>query len=130
MKRLLIVLLCVATANVARSETQKLAPDVRNVDRDASIDVIVQYRTPPAETHHNKITGRGGVLNGSLEIVNGAHYSIPARLLEELAADPDVLYVTPDRPVHSTLDYANPTVNANIALQYGYIGTGIGVAVI
>jgi len=28
------------------------------------------------------------------------------------------------------LDYANPAVNANIARQYGWDGTGVGIALI
>ena len=39
-------------------------------------------------------------------------------------------YVTPDRPVAATLDYANPAINAGIALQYGWNGSGMTVAVI
>src|SRR5579872_6167619 len=111
MKRLLGFLIFVATCGFAFSNKQKLAVDVQNVDPDATVDVIVQYRTPPTEANYNKVARRGGVLKRSLEIVNGAHYSVQARVLDELTSDPDVVYITPDRPVQATLDYANPTVN-------------------
>ena len=41
-----------------------------------------------------------------------------------------LLPATPDRTVAGAMEYAEPTVNANIALQYGWNGSGIGVAVI
>ena len=39
-------------------------------------------------------------------------------------------YVAPDRPVQATLDYAQPAINANIAMQYGWDGKRVTVAVI
>jgi serine protease AprX len=55
---------------------------------------------------------------------------VPASKLKDLADDPDVAYISPDRVVRGTLDYAEAAVNANIALNYGWDGTGIGVAVL
>jgi serine protease AprX len=65
-----------------------------------------------------------------LSIVKAATYSIPASALEDLANDPDIAYVSPDRTVNGLLDYAEPTVNALIAFNNNYDGTGIGVAVL
>src|SRR5205823_6421301 len=47
-----------------------------------------------------------------------------------LAAQPETTYVSLDRPVSGTLEFAEPTVDADIALQYGWTGAGVGVAVI
>src|ERR1019366_6426637 len=71
-----------------------------------------------------------GRLNRSLDLVNSAAYTLPMGALPDLENDPDVAYVTPDRPVAATLDYANAAINANIARQYGWNGTGVTVAVI
>jgi len=40
---------------------------------------------------------------------------LAASAVADLENDPDVEYVSPDRPVAATLDYANPAINANIA---------------
>ena len=47
-----------------------------------------------------------------------------------LANDPDVEYIAPDRKIAGMLDYAEPTINANIAFNSGYTGNGVTVAVI
>ncbi|HKW96760.1 MAG TPA: S8 family peptidase [Bryobacteraceae bacterium] len=109
----------------------KFAPDLTLTNLHSAIDVIVQFTTAPTERHHNKIRSRGGELRHDLSgVINGAHYTIPAHRLAELSEDPEVAYISPDRPVHAMLDYANPTVNANIARRYGWDGTGVGIALI
>ena len=109
----------------------KLGPDLSLDNRDSDVDVIVQFTSRPTERHHDKIRRRGGQLKQDLSgALNGAHYTMPAHNLLELSQDPEVAYISPDRPVHAMLDYANPTVNANIARQYGWDGTGIGIALI
>ena len=59
-------------------------------------------------------------------MVKGGAYRVTAAKLAELADDPDVEYISPDHTVQGTMEYAEPTVRADIAMQYGYIGTGIG----
>ena len=63
-------------------------------------------------------------------LLNAAVYSTTRGQLKKLAEDPDVKYVSPDREVKGTLDYAAPTLGADIARSDGWDGTGIGVAVI
>jgi len=78
---------------------------------------------------------RGGVLKSDLSLVNALHASIPANRLQVLANDPDVKYITLDRPLFkldSTISFSvpMPAVNAPYAWSLGFVGTGIGVAVI
>jgi hypothetical protein len=71
-------------------------------------------------------------------LIKSGSYSVPASTLADLAADPDVAYISFDRPVQSTatgnssltFDYYDTTVNAPVGCQLGYTGTGVGVAVI
>ena len=72
----------------------------------------------------------GGESKTELDLVKGTVCSMPAGRLAELADDPDVAYITPDRTVRGSLDSAATAVGANIAWSYGYDGRGIGVAVI
>jgi len=113
------------------SAATKLAPDLSRQNGHAALDVIVQFTSAPTGRHHDKILSRGGTLRHDLSgIINGAHYTVPADKVVELSKDPDVAYISPDRPLHAMLDYANPAVNANIARQYGWDGTGVGIALI
>ena len=83
----------------------KIAKDLDNIDSEALVDVIVQFKQVPTEAHHNKVTNRGGQLRRELGLIKGSHYSIPASKLKDLAEDPDVTYISPDRPVKASLDY-------------------------
>lgn len=109
--------------------SSKLSKELQNPGG-AAIDVIVQYKQIPTDAQHGVIKSKKGLLKHKLDLVKGAVYNIPPALLKDLDADPNVVYVSPDRPVHGMLDYANPTVNANLAKQAGFDGTGVGVAVI
>src|SRR5207245_715714 len=73
---------------------------------------------------------KGGVLKTKLDFIKGAHYSVPVESLDALADDPDVLYISPDRPLKGLLDNTAAAVNAKVAWQAGFDGTGITVAVI
>src|SRR5947209_2228261 len=127
MKTVFIFSLLVASAAFAGSS--KLSPELQSPAAD-NLDVIVQYRQIPGDAQHQKVKAKGGVLNAKLDAVKGAHYSVPASVLNDLAGDPDVVYVSPDRALRGMLDYANPTVNANLARQANFDGSGVGVAIV
>jgi hypothetical protein len=56
--------------------------------------------------------------------------SVAPSRLAELSHDPDVAYVSPDRPISKQMNNAAVGVLANYAWSLGYDGTGIAVAVI
>jgi subtilisin family serine protease len=85
---------------------------------------------PPGDQQHASIRQRGGLLKANLDLVQASVYSMPAAALEALANNPAIVYISPDRDVAPALDYANPTVGTPIALQYGWDGPGVGIAVI
>jgi serine protease AprX len=102
------------------------------------VDVIVQFTQVPTAVHHEKILRRGGMVKRELGQFKGAAYSMPASALADLADDPDVVYISPDRPLKGASDsspslvndYRYFTINANNAASKGLYGAGIGVAVI
>lgn len=108
----------------------KVAPDLANIPLDKTVDVIVRYRVQPTIRHHQLMVEKGGLWRHHLELVRSEAYTFPAAHLQDLSDDPDVEYIAPDRPLKATLDFAEPAINANLALKYGYDGTGITVAVI
>jgi serine protease AprX len=124
----LIVLLLLPTFCAARS--LKLAPDVHARSGESTIDVIVQFTGAPTEERHKRLERRGARVQRELRLIQAAVYSIPPAVAEELANEPDVVYVSPDRPVEAMLDFAVPTVGVPYATSGGWDGAGVGIAVI
>ena len=130
-----------AATRVLNGETQamtrsKFSSDLQRKSGSSDlITVIVQYRQMPGTSSFKSMQGRGAAIHSRFQTIRAVTMRIPASMLTELENDPNVAYVTPDRPVSmssnpQTEEYAT-AVQADIAAsQYGFDGTGIGVAVI
>src|SRR5215467_788205 len=95
------------------------------------VDVIIQFSSNPTSRHFSKVSGLGGRLNRSFNTVRGGHFTLPVRVVERLANDPDVAYISPDRPIHlMSKDKSLQAIGADIAFNSGWTGTGVTVAVI
>ena len=125
-----------STSGSAAAATTKFSADLNDhVGQDGMVTVIVQHRQMPASAHLKEMQGRGAVIRSKFQSIHAVTMHIPASMVEELAKDPNVLYITPDRTQKMT---ANPAteefataIQADLAAsQYGLDGTGIGVAVI
>src|SRR6267154_1369112 len=135
---LALITLLTAGLSFADGKKHKLSKDldaVKGGHNGATVDVIIQFNQTPTDAHHQKVQNKGGALKTKLDVIKAAHYSVPVGSLQNLADDPDVAYISPNRPLSgtstSTLDYAAETVNAPAAWkQWGLDGTGIGVAII
>jgi serine protease AprX len=79
---------------------------------------------------HAKVSSWGGVLHSVHTSIKAAAYTVPASALSELAKDPEVAYISLDRPLTAKLDYTAAAVNASYLWAQNFDGTGIGVAVI
>ena len=119
-----------ALANTCFADEHKLAAELKGQQTTTAVNVIVQYKVHPGSKHLNSLTQHGGASNASLDAINGLAVSLPANQLKDLANDPDVAYISPDRPVQRYLSNTAPAVNAGYAWSLGFDGTGIGVAVI
>src|SRR5260370_40001809 len=89
-----------------------------------TVDVIIQFNQTPTDAHHQKVQNLGGALKTKLDFIKGAHYSIPVESLDALADDPDVAYISPDRPVQGALDTTVATVNGGDAAHAGFCWEG------
>ena len=135
---LALITLLAAGLSLADGKKHKLSKDldaVKGGHNGATVDVIIQFNQTPTDAHHQKVQNKGGALKTKLDVIKGAHYSVPAGSLEDLEKDPDIAYVSPNRSLSGTatptLDYTPESVNAPTAWkQWGLNGTGIGVAVI
>jgi serine protease AprX len=125
-------------ASLCFGQHLKLSPDLERQDPEAQVNVIIQYKQTPQQRHVDAVLRKGGRHLGMLKVVKGAVYSVAAKNLAELANDPDVKYISPDRTVRATSsqssqlspDYKLQAVGASTAQLNGYNGAGIGVAII
>jgi serine protease AprX len=97
----------------------------------ATLDIIVRYKTPPTSTQYQAVTKLGGTLTTQYGAVPSANYSVPKSAIQSLAADPNVAYISLNRPVKSSLKVTAGAVHSDVVnAQYGLDGSGIGVAII
>ncbi len=108
----------------------KIAASLAGSSPGSTVDVIVQFAIVPTAAHHQKVANLGGSLKTPLNAIKGAAYNLPAAALTTLAGDPDVVYISENRPVHNLLDNTASAVNASAAWQLGWDGTGVGVALV
>src|SRR5258707_1556561 len=131
---LALITLLAAALSFADGNKHKLSKDLDSLKgghNGATVDVIIQFNQTPTAAHHQKVQSKGGVLKTNLDFIKGAHYSVPVESLDDLANDPDVAYISPDREVSGSLDYVTTAVGANVAWNiYGLDGSGVGVAII
>ena len=105
-----------------------LSKDLQNAT--AAMDVIVQFTSAPTTTTMGTVTKPGGFLKKKFVKVPAASFSLTPAAIAALLSNPNVRYASADRKVQGTLEFAQPTTKANLALAAGYNGTSIGVAVI
>ena len=123
-----MLLLSSTQTGLAQNGKGKLSHDLRSAKTD--VDVIVQFNTPPNSNILKAITKLGGNLKWVSVSGNTVVFHLPPQVAAALENNPFVKYATPDRKIGSYLDFARPAVNATIAQQSGYNGTGVGVAII
>lgn len=77
------------------------------------------------------ITSVGGIPGRLLRGVRGQVAVVPDSALERLAARPDVVALSLDRPVEGSMERATAAIGAAwVRESLGYDGTGVGVAII
>ena len=111
-----------------------MSPDVReHAASSGMVTVIVQFRQMPNSAALAGMQTRGAALRNRLHAIRAVTMRIPVSMLAELESNPNVAYVTPDRPVSLTAaneDYTTAVEADLAAAQYAQDGTGVGVAVI
>src|SRR5229473_4840794 len=104
---LILITLLAAALSFADGNKHKLSTDLdalKGGHNGATVDVIIQFNQTPTDVQHGKVQNKGGVLKTKLDFIKAAHYSVPVEALDALADDPDVAYISPDRPVRGALD--------------------------
>lgn len=115
--------------------TVKFSTDLhqRAAGANAMVTVIVQYRQMPASSHFRAMQAGGATIRSKFQTIRAVTMRVPVSMLAELAKNPNVAYITPDRPVtmtDSNEDYSTAVESDVAAAQFAQDGTGVGVAII
>ncbi|MGA9542798.1 MAG: S8 family peptidase, partial [Candidatus Sulfotelmatobacter sp.] len=139
MKRLLVLLLIV-TGTLAYAQNPKLSPELQDYTGTQPVQVIVQYAPGTQVTCTgllglldclvNDVLNLGGKIVGELPLINGLVAQLDGNGIQSLSNHSNVVYISSDRPLQSSLSNAAYAVNAPFAWQSNYVGTGVGVALI
>src|SRR5713226_7958318 len=125
------LLALVLTATLGWGQSSKLSKDLQSLPSTSSVNVIVQYYTPPSTTDANAAKSVGATNGKALGLIKGNKYGMTLASAQKLVTlDTNVKYISVDRNLRATLDTADVAVGADIARSLGYDGTGVGVAVI
>src|SRR5262245_28446480 len=68
----------------------QLSPDVSDLPSGSVVDVIVQFRQPPAASDLAAMTSHGGRLKKTFKHIPGIVITVPAAALKGIAANPNV----------------------------------------
>jgi serine protease AprX len=126
----LLVTVSAADLGAATPGEEKISRDLRSQTGTALIDVIVQFRRAPQKAEIEGVVAKGASLRRSFRHVPAAVFRMPLQALQAVASQSQVLYVSPDRIVEGKLEFAAPTVGADLAFSSGWTGSGIGIAVL
>lgn len=130
--------------NQAGNGNHKQSFDFSNYTSGGLVDVIVQFNQSrnsndwsrlqsfwdPGDKQEAQNEESHGLDTHTLNSINAFHLKVPAWTIPLISAMPSVKYVSPVRPVQKMLDVTDATVGATTAWNYGWNGTGVGVAVI
>jgi serine protease AprX len=130
-------MLVTCTSAVFAGTSSKISPDAAAASPSSNLPVIIQYRTPPTSLETALLSLLGGLVKITLQTINALGATVPQQSLNQIAADPNVTYISVDRPVGAreavsitAAEYTTEPINAPAVWQKGYIGTNVGVAVI
>ncbi|MGB7355943.1 MAG: S8 family peptidase, partial [Acidobacteriaceae bacterium] len=130
-------LAALATTAFAASTSSKISPDLASSSSGTAQPVIIQYYNPPSSGETGLLGLLGGLLKTVLSPINAIVADLAPAQLNTIAADPNVKYISPDRPLAArqagtitAAEFTTEPINAPAVWQQGYKGTNVGVAVI
>src|ERR1700674_3399279 len=125
----MLLLVAAASAAFGQGNHGNVAPDISLSNPNAMVDVIVQFKNAPTKNDLKKL-GPYGQMKKIFNGIKAAQVTLSVSTIQSLASDPDIAYISPNRPTKGSLDTTTATVGANLVWSYGYSGAGVGVAVI
>ena len=130
--------LMLALANTAFADNSKISPDLLPLLTNSSgkVNVIVQYKALPQGCSGQSGVGAcaanllGGVVSQVFTLINSVAGTMLAGDVTVLSNQSNVSYISLDRVLTAALDYSTEAVNAPVAWNSGWDGTGVGIAII
>src|SRR5574340_1394477 len=90
-------------ASLAAFAASKIAPDMPSSTATGMADIIVQYKSHPSVARLNQMR-LAGRLKRQFHAIPAVHMNVPVSRVAELAADPAVAYISPNRATSNFLD--------------------------
>src|SRR6266403_2136355 len=130
-----LVLLVLAAMPSYAGSGNKFSADLqqRAAGANSMVTVIVQFRQMPDNASIKTMQLGGAAIKSKLHTIRAVTMRVPISMLAALAKNPNVAYITPDRPVSMTWgneDYSTAVEEDVAAAQFAQDGTGVGVAII
>src|SRR5689334_25369346 len=132
--RYLIAAIFTATLG-AMAGNNKVAPDLNDVPSHQIIKVIVRWNHSPAPDADEKVAAKGGKKTSDLSFIHAGVYEMKAGSARDLASDPDVRSVHPNRAVYGhavtmRADFGWGAALNSTTPKLPFDGTGIGIALL
>jgi serine protease AprX len=136
--RVIALALMLSSAVPSYAGGSKFSPDLmQQAATNTKVTVIVQYSKMPSSTDLTVLQLEGAKIKSKFHVIGAVTMQVPVSVLPSLAANPNVVYMTPDRTqtitstsVPTPEEFATAVQADLAASQYALTGTGIGVAVI
>ena len=93
-------------------------------DPNATVDVIVQFKTPPTKQELKQL-GPYGQMKKIFQGINAINLQLSRSMVDKLENDPNVLYVSPNRTSNGSFDIVDATVFANSAWHLRWDAKGL-----
>ena len=138
LRSLVFAIGCSALAGLgAFAQNPKISRDLATADPSSTVPVIIQYAQDPGANEDAAVANVGGNVRFHMHTIHSHAVLVPQYKLAQLASNPNVTYISLDRPVQArqqvtitAADYTTEPINAPALWKQGYTGSGIGVAVI
>jgi serine protease AprX len=134
--RVIALALMLSSAVPSYAGNSKFSPDlVQQAAKNCKVTVIVQYSKMPSSTDLTLLQAEGVKIKSKFHVIGAVTMQVPVAVLPTLAANPNVVYMTPDRTQTITSaptpeQFATAVQSDLAASLFALNGTGVGVAVI
>jgi serine protease AprX len=121
---------------LAAQTNQKVSKDLVTLGTQGSVPVIIQYASEPGDNELATLNSLSANVHRRFSSIHSIHATVPLASLSTLSQSSNVSFISLDRPVTAkqasatSAEYTYEPVNAPAVWQKGFVGTGIGVAVI
>src|SRR5271169_4409557 len=97
-KKLVALTVLAFSVSLAFGQGRRMSRDLQVTNSSIPVDVIVQFQHVPTQLQRQRVFSRGGTLRREMKFIKAGAFRMPANAVSALAQDPEVAYISPDRP--------------------------------